>query len=201
YNVFVYAIVPLYNACPMSLAYAILRHRVLDISVIIRQGLQYALARGGVIGVVPALAGVFVMDLAVNSEQRVGDIFRNRGWFYALAAVLSLIAYWKRREWLQTIDRRFFRERYNAQQLLRDVFGQIRVAADFTQAAVGVVERIQTAFHPEFVSVMIRPPDQPAYRSVATFPSEEAAPRLLAESKVIGLLHVLDKPLEFLSGD
>ena len=201
WNVFVYAIVPLYSACPVSLAYAILRHRVLDISVIIRQGLQYALARGGVIGFVPALAAVFVADLALNSEQRVSDIFRSRGWFYALAAALSLIAYWKRQEWLQAIDRRFFRERYNAQQLLRDVVGQIRIAPDFSYAAAGVVDRIEAAFHPEFVSVMIRPPDQPDYRSAATFPSEQAAPRLIADSKVIGLLHVLDKPLEFLSGD
>ena len=29
----------------MSFAYAILRHRLLDISVMIRQGVQYALAR------------------------------------------------------------------------------------------------------------------------------------------------------------
>jgi tRNA A-37 threonylcarbamoyl transferase component Bud32 len=201
WNVFVYAIVPLYSACPVSLAYAILRHRVLDISVIVRQGLQYALARGGVIGFVPALAAVFVADLALNSEQRVSDIFRSRGWFYALAAVLALVAYWKRQEWLQAIDRRFFRERYSAQQLLRDVVGQIRTAPDFNHAASAVVERIGAAFHPEFVSVMIRPPDQPAYRGVATLPPEQAAPRLMAESKVIGLLHVLDKPLEFLSGD
>jgi serine/threonine-protein kinase len=201
WNVFIYAIVPLFSACPVSLAYAILRHRVLDISVIIRQGLQYALARGGVIGFVPALAAAFVLDLAVNSEQRVGDIFRSRGWFYALAAALALVAYWKRQAWLQAIDRRFFRERYNAQQLLRDVVGQIRVAPDFNHAAASVVEQIETAFHPEFVSVMIRPSDQPAYQGVATLPSEQAAPRLMAESKVIGLLHVLNKPLEFLSGD
>src|SRR5262249_22514912 len=150
WNVFIYAIVPLFSACPVSLAYAILRHRVLDISVIIRQGLQYALARGGVIGFVPALAAVFVVDLAVNSEQRVSDIFRSRGWFYALRAVLSLLAYWTRQEWLQAIDRRFFRERYTAQQLLRDVVGQIRMAPDFNQAGAGVVEQIETAFHPEF---------------------------------------------------
>jgi serine/threonine-protein kinase len=201
WNVFVYGVVPFYGACPLSLAYAILRHRVLDISVIIRQGLQYALARGGIIGFVPALAGIFVLDLAINSEQRVGDIFRSHGWIYAAAAILSLAAYWKRRQWLASIDRRFFRERYNAQQVLRDVVGEIGTAEDFDKASVRVVERIETAIHPEFVSVMARLPGEPVYRSVATLPAGHAPPHLVANSKVVALLHVLGKPLEFLTGD
>jgi tRNA A-37 threonylcarbamoyl transferase component Bud32 len=201
WNVFVYGVVPFYGACPLSLAYAILRHRVLDISIIIRQGLQYALARGGVIGFVPGLAGILVLDLAVNSDQRLGDIFRNRGWIYAGAAVLSLAAYWKRREWLAAIDRRFFRERYNAQQVLRDVLGEIRAAENFDRASARVVERIETALHPESVSVMVRFPGEPVFRSVATLPAEHEPPHLAADSKVVALLHVLGKPLEFLTGD
>jgi tRNA A-37 threonylcarbamoyl transferase component Bud32 len=195
------AIVPFNTACPLSLAYAILRHRVLDISVIIRQGLQYALARGAVIGLVPALGALFILDLAVNSQQRLADIFQSRGWIYATAAALSLLAYWKRREWLASIDRRFFRERYNAQQVLRDVVGEIRAAGNFELAAARVVERIATALHPEFVSVMVHPAGEPEYRAVATFPAGVAMPHLTSESKVIALLHVLGRPLEFLHGD
>jgi eukaryotic-like serine/threonine-protein kinase len=200
-DIFLSAIVPFNLACPLSLAYAILRHRVLDISIIIRQGLQYALARGAVIGVVPALGALFILDLAVNSQQRLADIFRSRGWIYAAAAGLSLLAYWKRREWLASIDRHFFRDRYNAQQVLREVVGEIRAAGNFELAAARVVERIATALHSEFVAVMVHPAGEPEYRAVATFPAGVAMPHLMSESKLIALLHVLGKPLEFLHGD
>lgn len=202
WNVFVYVVVPLYSACPISLAYAILRHRVLDISVIIRQGLQYAFARGGVIGFVPALGVLFILDLTANREQRVAEVFQSRGWIYLAAAVLSLVAYWKRSEWLESIDRRFFRERYNAQQVLREVVKEIRATGDFESAAARVVERIETALHPEFVSVLVRlPGEQPEYRPVATMPRGQRPPELTADSKVVALLHVLGKPVEFLLGD
>ena len=139
----VLVIMPFNSAAILCLAYAILRHRVLDISVIIRQGLQYALARGGVIGFLPALGALFIFDLAINRQERLADIFQNRGWLYSVAAALSLLAYWKRREWLESIDRRFFRERYNAQQVLRNVVGEIRGAADFQEAALASWSRLK----------------------------------------------------------
>jgi serine/threonine-protein kinase len=186
---------------PFGMAYAILRHRVLDVAVIIRQGLQYAFARGGVIGFVPAIGALFILDLTLNSQQRVADIFQSRGWVYALAAALSLVAYWKRREWLESIDRRFFRERYNAQHLLRDVGAEIRNSGTFESAAARVIERIEASLHPEFAAVLVRSTDEAAYRSVATFPKEHVPPHLTADSKVVALLHVLGKPLELLLGD
>jgi tRNA A-37 threonylcarbamoyl transferase component Bud32 len=191
-------VVPMNSAAEISLGYAILRHRVLDISVIIRQGLQYALARGAVIGVLPALGALFILDLTVNSQERLADVFRSRGWMYSGAAAIAGLAYWKRQEWLNAIDRRFFRERYNAQQVLRDVVGEIRSAGDFRRTAARVVERIETALHPEFVAVMVHSPGEPAYQTAAAFPPVQTPLNLAAESKLIGLLRVLGKPLESL---
>ena len=45
-------------AVPASFAHAILRHRLFDISLIVRQGLRYALARGFVDALIPALADI-----------------------------------------------------------------------------------------------------------------------------------------------
>jgi hypothetical protein len=196
---FVVLLVPFNAACPLSLAYAILRHRVLEISVIVRQGLQYVLARGAVIAFVPALGVLLSVDLALNSQQPLAEILRSRGWFYGAAAALCGLTYWKRREWLDAIDRRFFRERYNAQQVLREVLEEVRRARDFERVAPRVAERLEAAFHPEFVSVMVRAPAAPDYRSLVSVPAEHAPPPpLAAETKVAGLLRVLGKPLEAL---
>ena len=48
----------LFLLVPVSFAYALLRHRLFDIRVMLRQGLQYALARGFVLSTVPVLATI-----------------------------------------------------------------------------------------------------------------------------------------------
>ncbi len=188
-------------ACPLAFAYAILRHRVLDIQVIIRQGLQYALARGAVLAVVPVLGAILVFDLAVNSHEPLAHILRARGWVYAALGALALVAYWRRKPWLEALDRRFFRERYNAQRLLRDVVGEIREARNLHRVLPRVVARIGSALHPEFVSLMVHEPGMPSYRSLASAPVGLAPPPLAADSKVVALMRVLGKPLETLLAD
>ncbi len=188
-------------ACPLAFAYAILRHRVLDIQVIIRQGLQYALARGAVLGVVPVLGALLVLDLAVNRQEPLVRILQARGWVYAALGGVALVAYWRRRPWLESLDRRFFRERYNAQRLLREVADEIRGVGPLESAAPRVVARIESALHPEFVSLMLRQPDEPSYRLLASAPAGQALPPFPAESKIVALARVLGKPVETLLAD
>ncbi len=182
--------------CPLSFAYAILRHRVLDIQVIIRQGLQYALARGAVLGLVPALGVILVADLAVHSSQPLASILRARGWIYAALGVLAFVAYARRKQWLDALDRRFFRERYDAQRVLREVVEEVREARGFEPVAPRVVARIEAALHPEFVALMVRQPRETTYRNLASAPSGHAPPPLPAEGKLLQLVRVLGKPLE-----
>jgi tRNA A-37 threonylcarbamoyl transferase component Bud32 len=201
-TVLLWLLFPLNSACPFSLAYAILRHRVLDISLIVRQGLQYFLARGAVIALVPAFGAVLVVDLALNREQPLAEILSRRGWLYLAAAGLCGLAYAKRRPWLDAIDRRFFRERYDAQQLLREVLEEIRAARDFGRVAPLVAQRLEAAFHPESVAVLLRAQGDPAYRPLVSLPAGHApAPPIAASGKLIGLLRVLGEPLEVLHSD
>src|SRR4029077_6630958 len=53
---------------PASFAYAILRHRLFDISVMIRQGVRYAVARGALVSVVPALGVLLVADVLMRGS-------------------------------------------------------------------------------------------------------------------------------------
>lgn len=195
-NVLFLVVSPLNSACPLALAYAMLRHRVLDVAIVIRQGLQYALARGAVIGVVPALAGILVLDLSINSDEPLAAIIQARGWIYAALGGVALVAYWQRKPWLEALDRRFFREQYNAQRVLRDVVDEIREAGDLERVAPRVAARIETALHPEFVSLMVRHPDEPQYRALASSPSTPTSLPLAADSKLVALMRALEKPLD-----
>src|SRR5262245_33375513 len=132
-------LIPLLLACPFSFAYAILRHRILDIQIIIRQGLQYALARRVVLGVLPAVGAILISDLVINSAQPLASILRARGWAYAGLSGLVIVTYRERKQWLDALDRRFFRERYDAKRTLRDVAAEIGQSRSVERAAPRVV--------------------------------------------------------------
>jgi tRNA A-37 threonylcarbamoyl transferase component Bud32 len=186
----------LFLVLPCSWAYAILRHRLFDIGVILRRGLQYALARRVLLTAVPALAGLLVLDLLLHANQPLLEILRARGWVYVVLGAAAAIAYVKRQSWLEDLDRRFFRERYDAQRLLREVVEQLRGSRSFEDVAPQVVARIDTALHPSFVALLLRQPQEPNYRCSTVVPSEHVLPVLAAESKLMALVRLLGKPLE-----
>ena len=186
----------LYQAFPLSWAYAILRHRLFDVRVILRSGLQYALARRVLLTVVPALGILLVADLLSHGHQPLLDILHARGWIYLVLGVLAATAYVKRQSWLEALDRRFFRERYDAQRLLREVVEKVREARSFGQVGPQAVTHIETALHPEFVVLLTREPQEPSYSSLAVAPAGQTFPALPAESKLMSLLRLLGKPIE-----
>jgi serine/threonine-protein kinase len=183
-------------AFPLSIAYAVLRHRAFDISVVIRQGLQYAVARRTLLALLPALGAILVGDLLLHGDQPLGAILRQRGWIYAALGGAALLAQRQQRTWMEALDRRFFREQYDAQRLLREVAEQVREAESFEQAAARVAAQIESALHAEFAAVLLRRPGEASYTVVAAAPAGTAPPALPAESKLLSLMRLLGKPLE-----
>jgi len=194
-------IVVIFLLFPICFAYSILRHRLLDIRVIIRQGIRYSLARGTLLSLVPALGIILALDLTLNNHLTIADIFSKRGWIYAGLGGLALIAYKWRKPWLEKLDKRFFREQYNSQRILAEVLEDIREAKSFERVAPRVVARIEAALHPEFVSVMVRRPAETQYHLLSAAPSGHTTPPLDADSKLLAMARVLGKPLEVLMAD
>jgi len=185
---------------PASFAYSILRHRLLDIRIIIRQGVQYAATRGALLSVVPVLGVILVTDLLVHGDQPLIGILEMRGWVYAALAAAAVAAHSQRRRWGEAIDRRFFREQYNARQLLREVVAEAGRARSFAGAAPGAVASIEAALHPEFAAILQRSSGDPAFRTLASAPPDKAPPPLDAKSSLISILRILKNPLEVILG-
>jgi serine/threonine-protein kinase len=183
-------------AFPLSFAYAILRHRLFDVGVLIRQGLQYAVARGALLSLAPLLGVILLADAFLHADQPLISILAMRGWVYIAAGGLAILAHTRRERWLEALDRRFFRERYDAQQLLREVVEDIRQAGSLERVAPRVVARIEAALHPEFVALLVHERSETSYRSLAASPVGQAPPPLSATSKVAALVRALDSPLE-----
>ena len=191
----------LFLLLPLSFVYAILRHRLFDVRLMIRQGLRYAVARRALLALVPLLIAAFSIDLLAHGNERVGDVLLGRLWIYAAVAGLAVAARTQRQTWLDALDRRFFRERYNAQRLLRQVAEDVRRSAGLEPAAPMVVSRIDQALHPTFVALLVCDQAAGVYRAIASSP-EHAVPRPLdTGNKMLALMRLLGKPLEIVGSE
>jgi hypothetical protein len=99
-------------AVPASFAYAILRHRLFDVRLIVRQGLRHALAKGFIDALIPALGALLLIDVIVHRDEPLLMMLRSRWWWFTLVGVTLLLVRAYREPWLRSVDRRFFRDRY-----------------------------------------------------------------------------------------
>src|SRR5207248_11761919 len=101
-----------------------------------------------------------------------------------------------RRRWLDAIDRHFFRQKYNAEQLLRESVQVVRDADNFIEACGIVVGRIETALHPDFIGVFVHDPGEQEFHMVVGAGAAARQVGVRPESKVVSLLRVLGKSLD-----
>jgi hypothetical protein len=188
-------------AMPASFAYAILRHRLFDVRLIVRQGLRYALARRFVDALMPILGGLLLVDVLVHREQSLVAVVQARWWWYFLLAAALLVVRSRREQWLIALDRRFFRERYDAQRLLTNIAEHVARASSFDAIAPTIVQQMDEALHPTFIGVMRHVPARSTFCG-GSGPVLGSSPSELPESMtVIGLLALLRKPLALSLGD
>jgi serine/threonine-protein kinase len=189
-------------AVPASFAYAILRQRLFDIGLIVRQGLQYALARRFVDALIPILGAILLTDVLVHRAQPLAAVLQSRWWWFAGVGAALVVVRTRREQWLRSVDRRFFRDRYDAQRLLRNIADQITRASNFEAIVPSVIQQIDEALHPEFVSVLRHIPADSSFCAVSTASNRDQPwSTMPASLAVIGVLSVLRKPLALSLGD
>jgi hypothetical protein len=180
----------------ICVAYAVLRHRLFQVRLIVRQSLQYAAGRGLLLIPIPILAGILIFDLIVHKDKPFGALVSAHGWAYGLMAVAGVIAHRKQSQWTEVLDRRFYREHYNAQQLLRQTVDEIRTSSNLAEVAPKAVARIEQALHPVSVSILMREESEPVYRCIASMPPDICPRGLSAESKLMAVFRLFAKPLQ-----
>ena len=141
---------------PFTTAYAVLVHQVLQVRLIARRALQYTLARSlaWTLAAIPAAA--LVLYLYQQRHHTLAEICS--GWRAALlftTASLGLLALRYRRRLLDAIDRRFFREQFDARQILPPLMTRIRDARSRREMADLVAHGIDRALHPRAVALLL----------------------------------------------
>jgi sigma-B regulation protein RsbU (phosphoserine phosphatase) len=149
---------------PITLAYVIVVQRALDVRVVIRQGLQYTLATTG-IRVLQILLTAALITFAVMFMNNRDLSSPNRLTIIALMIAVILLlrrAAVKLRAW---IDRRFFRDAYNSEQILASLGDEVRSIVETRPLLERVASKIAESLHVPRVAVLL--PDggffRPAY--------------------------------------
>ena len=175
---------------PVTLAYVIVVQRAMDVRVVIRQGLQYTLARRGVLILKILLSAVLFLVLtllmtshAVNPRATVVVLAAGLWGIFLLHGATERAAAW--------VDRRFFRDAYNAEQILSDLAEKVRTIVEIRPLLETVAQRIATALHVKQVAVLLsdsglyRPAHAVGYGTLPelAFPSQSATVEMLNTEK------------------
>ena len=139
---------------PITLAYVIVVHRAMDVRVVIRQGLQYGLATTGT-RILQVILGFIVIWTAVNLSL---DPARSKPQKIAVIAWGVVLVIWLRRgaEFVRKwIDRRFFRDAYNAEQILEALSEEVRSIVEKQPLLERVATKISESLHIPRVAVLL----------------------------------------------
>jgi len=140
---------------PITLAYTIVVQRALDVRVVIRQGLQYALATGGIRMLQLSLTATLIVT-GIDFAQKA-HLSSARG--IAVIGILILAIVWVRRgarELRAWTDHRFFRDAYNAEQVLVGLSDEVRSIVEIRQLLERVATRIGESLHVPRIAVLLR---------------------------------------------
>jgi hypothetical protein len=136
-------------AMPFSFAYAIVRHQVIPVKLIIRRGLQYLLAKNALrLALALPVVGL-ALSIISNRERSVSEILLGSSlYFYLFIAAIALALVFRKRlgEW---VDRKFFRESYNQEKILRELTDDVKKLDSIPEMSKRVTERVTAALHPQ----------------------------------------------------
>ena len=139
---------------PLATTYAVVVEHALDVSFVVRRAVQYALAKYTVVAAIVALVVAAAVIAYGNRARPLGDILASSP--LAVSITLMLVALLlSRRALLSAIDRRFFRDQYDARQILVNLAERshsLHSARDVTNLLVAEVGR---ALHLERVALLM----------------------------------------------
>lgn len=142
---------------PLSFAYAVVKHRVLEIPVLLKRSARYFLVQRGFLLLI-LLAGLSATLLLAFALSRY---FPERGRVGVPAgAALGIILVWGGTQMqsrvTRRLDRAFFRSAYDTRQILMDLAVKTRNASNREQLREMLRQEIDEALHPAALAIYIR---------------------------------------------
>jgi phosphoserine phosphatase RsbU/P len=149
------AVCLLFFLFPITLVYVVVAERAMNVRMVLRQGVRYALARGGIrvsLAVLSGLVGTGIISLTLGSKMSTTSKALTTAAFVTVMIVVVRLVRTRIMAW---VDRRFFRDAYNAEQLLEDLSESVRTMVDEKLLFETVSRRISESLHVDNVTVLL----------------------------------------------
>jgi eukaryotic-like serine/threonine-protein kinase len=182
---------------PASLVTAVWKEQLFDIRVIVRRGLQYLFARTALRALLAVPIVLLGLSIVLHPDRTVAQILTqgagwlNIVWIGAIAAALPA------RQRLQTsLDRRFFREAYQQEQVLVQLIDEVRQRDSLADIARLVSARIDSVLHPMTLHIFYRAEER-SERFERHSSSDVLAPQLSDQHALLGVIGEANSIREF----
>jgi sigma-B regulation protein RsbU (phosphoserine phosphatase) len=164
---------------PIAFAFAILKHRLLDIDILIRKTVVYT----GVTGIVLVL----YLTLAGFSGLVLVRLARLQGEIATVVATLAVVALFVpiRNRVQSFVDQRFFRREHDLEDARGRVSRLVLGSRDLEDLLPRLTEETQQALHSRSVAVFVRSGGALRVEASVGFPDERAAPPAVDSTSAI----------------
>jgi PAS domain S-box-containing protein len=170
---------------PLSLAYAVARHRLIEVELVFRRGLVSVLATLAVVGA--SLLVVLLLEAGLRGDQELHTPV------IALLCTLVVLLFFApvKRRIQDAVERLSYRERYASRKALLGLSQEINADLDLSRISERLVERLAAALGVDVAAVYL--PEDGAPGVFVTLHRKGGAPdggrvRLAADSVALGLL-------------
>jgi phosphoserine phosphatase RsbU/P len=158
-------------AVPLSLGYAVVKHRAMEIPVLLRRSARFLLVRRGLVtlAILAGIAVTFGFAQVVNTFTDLPGDQLSAG-LIAGSLFGGILAMVGQKAWQPTaerLDRAFFRGQYDARRLLQTLADQSRVATDRAALAELMDQSVLQALHPKSLLVFLRGNDEWSFIAAA----------------------------------
>ena len=180
-----------------ALPYAVAVKRVFSPRTVLRQGIQYALARRTLSILIALPVAALLAALISERDRALGEIIVGQPLFYSCCVGLAGLGLRYRDPARRWLDRRFFRAEYDGREILEALASRMPFEIDRAQLVSLVTTQIDSALHPESIAVLAGDDDRLEFIS----PTGRDVGVLARDGALGTLLRWSDKPLEVFLDD
>ena len=145
---------------PLSFAYAVVKHRVLEIPLLLKHSARYIFVQRGYVVFLFA-AGAAVIALFTHTISPFFSGGSNVG--MAVSATFGIVLIWASapvvKRGIERIDKAFFRSAYDARVILQDLTEKARGVTDRHELVSLLVTKIEGALHPKSLACYLEGED------------------------------------------
>ena len=123
---------------PLSLAYAVVKHRLMDVELIFRRTFVYVLAVAAILGVSLLASGL--LNVVLSGDEPHTAIIA------ILSTLIVVLLFTPLKRWIQdAMDRLFYRERYSSRRALLHLSQELNADLELDRMAERLLEGVEAA--------------------------------------------------------